>query len=685
MRLANGRLKRLDFGLVAIVLLSLALNAYNLSRDALGNTYYAAAVKSMLLNWHNFFFVSFDPAGFISIDKPPVAFWIQTAVAKIFGFQGLSLLLPQAIAGVLSVILVYYLVTRVWGRTAGLLSALIMAITPVAVAISRSNDVDSLLVLVLLLATWALLEAMEKGNLGWLLLAALLVGIGFNVKMLEAYMVVPAFFVGYLLSPKLSWRKKFQHLGLATVVLLVVSLSWSTVVDLVPAGARPYVGSSKTNSELELAIGWNGLARLTGMHSGSGGQGFGGFGGNAFPGFQTDKQSGSPPPGSPGTRPGDRGGFTGGGRPNFTGSPSGSQGNPVGLAVRYRNLKDRFMGGGGMFNNGSPGALRLFQPSLAGQISWLLVLALFGLVSLLAGLRWRRPLDRGQRTGLFWGAWLLPMAIFFSVASFFHSYYMVTMAPAIAALAGVGVLSMWNDLRAGRGWRSWLLPAAVVVNAGVEVYILASNSSLIGWGWAIAIGGISLVGSIGLLFLVGRSEPYGRKAGLGILTVTIAAMLAAPLYWSATPALYGAGDATSPSAGPSLRNTGHLAARGGTGVNTKLISYLEAHEQGETYLYATDSAMTAAPVILATGKPVMAFGGFMGSDPALTVPELARLTATGQVRYFLISPRSGSQQTIVNWITQHAKVVPASEWQAGSQGFGPGAGGNTQLYEYVSS
>lgn len=676
--------KHLNLGLIPIVLLSVILNVYNLTRDALGNTYYAAAVKSMLQSWHNFFFVSFDPAGFISIDKPPVAFWIQTAAAKIFGFQGLSLLLPQAIAGVLSVIVIYYLVARVYGKNAGLLSALIMAVTPVAVAISRSNNVDSLLVFVLLLATYALLRAIEKGNLAWLLLAAGLIGVGFNVKMLEAYMVLPAFFVGYLLAPRLSWRKKLQHLGLATVMLIVISLSWATAVDLVPASARPYVGSSKTNSVLELAVGYNGISRLTGMHFGSDGKGggaFPGFSGSGATGFHGGARTGDfTPPG--GIRSGSWAGSSGGSRPGLTDWEAILKGRLGGLAGRGRELGGQAFSAAGMFDTGPAGLLRLFQPSLAGQISWLLVLAMFGLVSLLTGIRRHQPLDQGQRTTVFWGAWLLPMAAFFSVSGFFHSYYMVTMAPGIAALAGAGLVKMWDDLRQGRGWRSWLLPVAVAGNAAVEVYILATNVSLIGWGWPIAVGVLTLLGVSGLLLLRGRRQQSWGVGVAGIWAVALTAMLVAPLYWSATPALYGGGNSTMPAAGPDLKNSGRPMDRTSTGGNTKLIQYLEAHERGETYLYATDSAMTAAPVILATGKAVMAFGGFLGSDPALTVPELSRLAAAGKVHYFLISPRSSSQQDIVNWITQHSKVVPATLWQSGSQGFGPGAMGNTQLYEY---
>src|SRR2546423_13871626 len=263
----------------AVLALTALLNFWQLDRLGYANTYYATAVKSMLQSWHNFVFVSFDPGGFVSIDKPPLGFWIETASARLFGFSGLSLLLPEVLAGVLSVAVLYRLVARIWGRGAGLLAALFLAVTPVSVVTARNNTIDSLLVLTVLLAAWAVARAVETGQLRWLLLCAVLVGLGFNIKMLEAYLVVPAFGLVYLVGARASWRKRLGQLALATVVLLGVSLSWATAVDLTPASARPYVGSSGTNAELSLALGYNGLSRLLG---GAGTPGGGAGGGNAL-------------------------------------------------------------------------------------------------------------------------------------------------------------------------------------------------------------------------------------------------------------------------------------------------------------------------------------------------------------------------------------------------------------------
>src|SRR4051812_5256105 len=192
------------FALAAVLVLSAFLNLYHLTDEGYGIPYYAAAVKNMLTSWHNFFFVSFD-AGFVSVDKPPLGLWIQAASAKLFGFHGLSLLLPQAIAGVLCVAVLYHLVRRSFGPVAGLLAALVLAVTPISVATSRSNTMDMLLVLTVLLAAWTFVHATESGRLRWLLLGAVMMGLGFNIKMLEAFLVLPAFYLLYLVAAPATW------------------------------------------------------------------------------------------------------------------------------------------------------------------------------------------------------------------------------------------------------------------------------------------------------------------------------------------------------------------------------------------------------------------------------------------------------------------------------------------------
>src|ERR1700752_4086411 len=187
----------LILGFVAVLFAAAALRLWRLGQNGFANEYYSAGVRSMSQSWHNFLYNAFDPAGFISVDKPPVALWIQVASVKLFGFHALSVLIPQALEGVAAVALLYHLVQRRFGAAAGLLAALFLALTPVSVAIDRSSNTESCLILVLLLAAWALLRAAEDGSRRWLVLAVALVGFAFNVKMLAAWVVLPAFTLAY--------------------------------------------------------------------------------------------------------------------------------------------------------------------------------------------------------------------------------------------------------------------------------------------------------------------------------------------------------------------------------------------------------------------------------------------------------------------------------------------------------
>src|SRR5215471_10630206 len=325
---------RQRLALFGILLLAVLMDFYQLGRNGFGS-YYPPAVRSMMDNWHNFFFASYDPGGFVSLDKPPVGFLFQVLSAKLFGFNAVSVLVPQALAGVLSVLLLYYLVRRHFGVVAGLLAALALALTPISVVTNRNITIDSTLALTLLVGAWAVLRAAETGKLRWLLLSAVIVGIGFNIKMLEAYLVVPAFGLLYLLAAPRSIRTRIGHLAVALILLLVVSFSWALAVDLTPATLRPHVGSTQDNSEIGLALGYNGLQRLLGL------------GGAAAPANRQPSGSRQPAP------------ITGNAGP----APAGSY----------------VFAGNGTWNapgNAIPVPFHLFTEPLAGQSGWLLPLAL---------------------------------------------------------------------------------------------------------------------------------------------------------------------------------------------------------------------------------------------------------------------------------------------------------------------
>ena len=255
-------------GVPVIVILSAILRFANLESIGLANHYYTAAVTSMLQSGHNFFFVAAEPGGSVSVDKPPLGLWIQAIFAYFLGVSGFSVVLPEILAGIFSVIVLYHLVRRSFGTMAGLLAALVLAITPIVIATDRNNTMDSTLILTLLLAAWAFIKATETKKIGYLLLGAALVGIGFNIKMLEAFLPLPAFYALYLLGSKEKIWNKLWKLGVASVLLLVISFSWAAAVDLTPASQRPYVGSSGNNTEMSLIFGYNGVNRLLGMGGG---------------------------------------------------------------------------------------------------------------------------------------------------------------------------------------------------------------------------------------------------------------------------------------------------------------------------------------------------------------------------------------------------------------------------------
>ncbi|HEY1013805.1 MAG TPA: glycosyltransferase family 39 protein [Herpetosiphonaceae bacterium] len=226
-------------GLIGIVLLGAALRFANMDAIGQANTYYTAAVESMLQSWRNFFFVAAEPGGSVSVDKPPVGLWLQALSGWMFGVNGFAMVLPQILAGLASIVLLYHLVRRWFGAGAGLLAALALALTPVAIAVERNNTPDGTLIFVLLLAAWAFIKATETGRLRHLLLGAALVGVGFNIKMLQAFLPLPAFYALYFFGAELGWGRKLAQLAAATLVLIPVSLSWAVAVDLTPADQRP--------------------------------------------------------------------------------------------------------------------------------------------------------------------------------------------------------------------------------------------------------------------------------------------------------------------------------------------------------------------------------------------------------------------------------------------------------------
>jgi len=675
------RRRRVALGLAqaAVFVLAAALRFWRLDQNGYDNEYYAAAVRTMGSGVHNFLYNSFDPAGFVSVDKPPVALWIQVASVKLFGFHGLSILLPQVLEGVASVWLVYHLVQRFFGAPAGLLAALFMALTPVSVAVDRSGNTESCLVLVLLLAAWALLRAVEEGKRRHLLLAMALIGLGFNVKMLAAFVVLPTFALVYFVGAPADWRRRIADLALGAVVLMAVSLPWMVAYDLTPSAQRPFVGSSTQNSMLELAIGHNGVGRFVRLA------------GALRPGG-SDRPAGPPSPVSSNRPAGPvwpRSSDPGADRPGEVARAAGAETSgasrpPSGFARLFVRTR--------------VGPLRLADGQLAGQVAWLFPLALMGLVAGALRGRFRRPLVPAHLAIILWSGWVITYAAVYSYAGgIFHFYYLATLAPPLAALAGIGAVWLW-DAYTERGWRSLLLPGALVLTATWQVYVEADG---LGWkagqspgltdivfpagsDWRTWLHGALLVGTLaaaGCLLAVLLTEGRGRVArGLSFvaLSIGLVALLVIPTAWALSSVLI-KGIAVLPSADPLRLSPEVLVAdarrqaRSAASANTaRLVEFLQGQRQGERYLLATSSTRLAAPIIIETGEPVMAMGGFHGLDPILTPSSVAHLVETNQLRYVMlgdlsvVSRRLGGEvalRPVADWVRANGTLVDPALWR----------------------
>jgi 4-amino-4-deoxy-L-arabinose transferase-like glycosyltransferase len=559
-------------GLGAVAVLALVLFTWSLSRNGMANGYYAAAVKSGSVSWKAWFFGALDPGSFITVDKLPASLWLDGLSARIFGFSSWSMLLPEALAGVASVLILYRLVRRWQGEVAGLLAALALALTPVAVVMFRFNNPDALLTLLLLAAARALWSALEKGSTWKLVGCGALVGFAFLTKMLEALVVLPAFALVYLVcGPRRLGRRLLQLLAAAGA--LAVAGGWYVaVVALWPAAARPYIGGSGDNSVLGLVF-----SRTAGYTSGS----------------------------------------VGG--PNFS---------------------------------GSPGWLRIFNSQLGGQAAWLTIVAAAGLLAGLWLTRRGRRSDLGRAGYLLWGMWTgLFLGAFSFASGVLHPYYTVVLAPGLAALAGGGSVAMWR-LGTKHLWLAWLLPAAVLATAFLS-YSLLRRAASFAPGLATATVIVGAVAAVMLaLVLAGVLKP--RIFALAAGAIALACVLAGPAAYSVatvsrdvTGALAAAGPAITagfagggPGGGPGVL-TGAPGSQSSVTTQTGLERYLVANKGTARYVVAVDGADSAEPLILATGEPVMAMGGFNGADSAPTLADFQQLAAAKRLRYVLLGSGQG--------------------------------------------
>ncbi len=608
-----GEVRPEHFGLVAILALSCMLEFNKLSQNGFANLYYAAAVKSMLRSFHNFFFVSFDPGGLVSVDKPPLALWLQAASAKVFGFAPLSLLIPEGICAVLAVALMYLIVARRLGAIAGLLSALALAVFPSFVAVSRDNTLDPLLLLLMLGGCGLALRAIDSGRWRPLLLSAVLVGLAFNTKSLAALLCVPGIWLGYLVCAPGALSRRLAQLLVASVVLAGVSLSWSIIVDATPAAHRPYVGSSTNNSEIGLEFGYNGVGR-------TGGQVGGPPCPQTYPQPSTDIPLLRPAPTS--LQAGVNAGST------ASATSSGDAATPVtaiatgvpGVSVRNPNPVP--------FGT-CPSPVRVFGAGLGDQGGWAIPLAVIGLIALALALGRRR--DRRSGLLIVLGTWFVVelLALDFS-KGIVHPYYVSGLGPGLAAMVGAAAAGFAMLARSAQSRRVITglaaAAAATVATIGVQLFLIHRHGYPEFWRYPLVILGLTALAAVGI---------WRRHAQWPVAVLILVLLVAPALYsssvWDAPV------DGTFPSAGPYNR-----AGWGGISLpppelaaNRALASYLRAHHPTRRFAVITEASDAASPLIL-LGLSAAAMGGYNTTDPALSANGLAELVARDEARYVLV-------------------------------------------------
>ncbi|HEV3266320.1 MAG TPA: glycosyltransferase family 39 protein, partial [Acidimicrobiales bacterium] len=435
--------------LLALLALTGLSYLWALGDSGWANSFYSSAVQAGTKSWKAFFFGSSDASNFITVDKPPASLWVMELSARVFGVNSWSILVPQALEGVATVGVLYATVRRWFSPGAALLAGAVMAMTPVAVLMFRFNNPDALLVLLLTVAAYATVRALERAQTIWLMVAMACVGTGFITKMLQAFVIVPVIGLVYLLLAPTPLGRRIRQLLLAAVALVVSAGWWVTAVALTPAASRPYIGGSQDNSILNLIFGYNGFGRLTGNEAGS----VGGAGAT-----------------------GSRWGATGWGR--------------------------------------------LFGSDMGGQISWLLPAALILLgAGLWVTLRASRT-DRTRAALVLWGGWLLLTGATFSFAAgIIHPYYTVALAPAIAALVGIGSVMLWE--RRSQVWVRIVLGATLAMT-GIWGYVLLNRTP----DWLPGLRIIVLLAGIGIgLGIAVAPRLRGRLAlGVGAAALIVASI-----------------------------------------------------------------------------------------------------------------------------------------------------------------
>jgi 4-amino-4-deoxy-L-arabinose transferase-like glycosyltransferase len=613
--------------LSALLLAAAAFWTIGLSRNGWGNSFYAAAVQAGTESWKAFLFGSSDAGNSITVDKPPASLWAMEISTRLFGVNSWSIQLPQVLLGLASVALVYAAVRRAFGPGAGLISGALLALTPVATLMFRYDNPDALLVFLMVASVWALLRGIESGRTHWIVLCGALIGFGFLTKQLQVTLVTPGLAIAYLVAARPRLRTRLLQLLVGLAAALVAAGWWVALVELWPKQDRPYIGGSSNNSFLQLTLGYNGLGRILG----------GGAGG-------------------------------GGGLPSL---PPGGGGGP---------------GGPPMF--GHAGITRMFTTASGTQISWLLPAALLLLVAglVLCGRAARTDMKRASY--LVWGGWLLITGLTFSFMSgIFHDYYTVALAPAVAAVVGIGSVHLWRHRE--KVWVTVVLAVATALTAAWAWVLLDKTPDFLpALRWVIvAVGAVAVV-----LLIVTAVRPglivASRDLEVWAAGLAVVAAVAGPAAYciqtvstahsgsiiTAGPSQDGgmrgfpggSPDPGMPGGMPGVPQRGPGGTPpGGDTVSEQVTALLATNADDYTWVAATSGSMGAAGYQLATGHPVMPIGGFGSGDPAPTLDQFQGYVNDGRIHYYLDSSHPGmpsfggesgsksESDKIRDWVKQH--------------------------------
>ncbi|MFD9318123.1 glycosyltransferase family 39 protein [Streptomyces sp. NPDC060053] len=691
--------------LIAIMILAGVLYSWNLSGSSL-NSFYSSAVYSGTQSWKAWFFGSLDAGNFITVDKPPFALMIMGLSCRIFGFGTWQMMAPEVAAALGTIWILHSSVKRVFGHTAATVAALVLALTPITVAINRDNNPDTVLVLLMVSGAALALRATRDDRLLPLLGSAACFGLAFNTKMLQGYIALPAVFAVYLYASRLGWRKKAVNLALAAVALAVASFWWATAVSLVPADDRPYIGGSTDGSAWDLIMGYNGLGRvLGGEGNGGGGGGGGSFAGTAGIGRMFNDVLG--------------------GQISWL-IPFAGIALVAGLVLRGRAPRTDPTRAALVLWGGWLVLHYLTFAMAEGTMHPYYTTALApGIAALCGGggvMLWRAFRGGDAR----W-SWVLPVGL--------------------AVTAGWAIVL----LRRATGWNTWLWPVVgvVMVLAIVGLFVLRSASSgtrvrLLGASVAAAIvaalagptayaaspafgsssammggtnptagpstgggmggpgggggrggsgggpggqapGGTQQGGQANGEFPGGGGGQMTPGGGNGELPQGGGAPSGAPSGGQQGGAngefpggaQGGGGSGTAPGGGTGGGpggGTGGGGMGGGAagGADSELISYLEKHQDGATWLIAVSNSQSAGQMILSSGKPVISMWGFTGSDQAMTLAKLKELVKKGELHYIQLSGGGGMggnsslNQEITAWVQKNGTAVKESAYSSTS-------------------